>query len=408
MDVGLAATTFRRDVRVVSLISCAHFFSHFYQLVLPPLFPLLKEEFGVSYTALGIVTTLFFVASGCAQAAAGFLVDRFGARAVLLGGLTVLSASIIAAGFAHDYWVLLPVAAAAGLGNSVFHPADYAILNASVYPTRLGRAFGVHGIMGSIGWAAAPPAVIMLAASVGWRSALVALGVAGLAMVVFLAFQADAMIDHRRPAAAGQERPRLADDLRVLLVAPIILIFAFFVLSSMALIGVQNFVQPALMALQHISLSAATGSLTAFLLAMAAGTLIGGYLADHTQRRDVVLAGGLVVSGLCLVGIAVENLPIVIVEAALVVAGIALGSVGPSRDMVIRQAAAIGSAGKVYGFVYSGLDLGAAVGPPIFGALIDHGAPRLIFAAIALLLLLSIATVTGLPRRPVAPAPVAE
>jgi predicted MFS family arabinose efflux permease len=216
------------------------------------------------------------------------------------------------------------------------------------------------------------------------------------------------MTDHRRPAATGEERPRLADDLRVLLAAPILLIFAFFVLSSMALIGVQSFSQPALMAIQHISLNAATGSLTAFLLAMAVGTLAGGYLADHTHRRDLVLAGGLLLSGVCLLGIAIENLPLVLVESGLVVSGVALGSVGPSRDMVIRQAAAIGSAGKVYGFVYSGLDLGAAVGPPIFGALLDHGAPRLIFAAIAILLMLSIATVMPLRRGQVAAAPVAE
>src|SRR5258708_6359064 len=305
MDAALAAGSLRKDVRVVGLISSAHFFSHFYQLVLPPLFPLLKEEFGVSYAALGALTGLFFIASGCAQAPAGFLVDRFGARAVLLSGLALLSGCIALGGFAQTYWILIPIALAAGLGNSVFHPSDYAILNASIYPTRLGRAFGVHGIMGSIGWAAAPPTVIALAALLGWRSALVAVGVAGLAMTAFLATQRDAMADHRRPTGAGRPASRLTDDLRLFVAPPIVLIFAFFVLSSMALIGVQNFVPPALMEVQHLPLGLATSSLTAFLLATAVGTLFGGYLADHTSRRDVVRESGVRVSGVVLLPVAI-------------------------------------------------------------------------------------------------------
>ncbi|HEX9464597.1 MAG TPA: MFS transporter [Alphaproteobacteria bacterium] len=408
MDAALAAGSLRKDVRVVGLISSAHFFSHFYQLVLPPLFPLLKEEFGVSYAALGALTGLFFIASGCAQAPAGFLVDRFGARAVLLSGLALLSGCIALGGFAQTYWILIPIALAAGLGNSVFHPSDYAILNASIYPTRLGRAFGVHGIMGSIGWAAAPPTVIALAALLGWRSALVAVGVAGLAMTAFLATQRDAMADHRRPTGAGRPASRLTDDLRLFVAPPIVLIFAFFVLSSMALIGVQNFVPPALMEVQHLPLGLATSSLTAFLLATAVGTLFGGYLADHTRRRDVVLASGLLLSGVFLLAVAIDDLPAGLIMAALVASGIALGSVGPSRDMVIREAAAIGSAGKVYGFVYSGLDLGAAVAPPLFGWLMDSGAPRLIFVAVAAMMVLSIATVTQLRRAPPAAAAVPE
>jgi len=407
MEAVLPAAALRRDLRVMSLIGGAHFFSHFYQLVLPPLFPLLKEEFGVSYAALGVVSAVLFIASGLAQAPAGFLVDRFGARAVLLGGLGLCSGAIALTGAAHSYWVLLPIAVAAGLGNAVFHPADYAILNASIHPTRVGRAFGVHGITGNIGWAAAPPAAVMLAAVFGWHAAVTMLGAAGLAMTLFLASQRGAIVDHRKPAA-HLPPTRLVDDMKLFLAAPILLIFAFFVLSSMALIGVQNFSPPALMALQGVPLSFATGALTAFLLAAAGGTFVGGFLADHTRRRDLVLAMGLLLSGLFFLVLVIGQLPSVVIMAAFIASGAALGSVGPSRDMVIREATPIGSAGKVYGFVYSGLDLGAAVTPPLFGWLMDRGEPRLIFVGVAVLSVLSIATVTRLRRAAPATPLVAE
>ena len=407
MEAALPAAALRRDLRVMSLIGGAHFFSHFYQLVLPPLFPLLKEEFGVSYAALGVVSGFLFIASGLAQAPAGFLVDRFGARAVLLGGLGLCSGAIALTGLAQSYWVLLPIAVAAGLGNAVFHPADYAILNASIHPTRVGRAFGVHGITGNIGWAAAPPAAVLLAALFGWHAAMMLLGGAGLVMTLFLATQGDAIVDHRKPAA-HLPPTRLIDDIKLFLALPILLIFAFFLLSSMALIGVQNFAPPALMALQQVPLSFATGALTAFLLAAAGGTFVGGFLADHTRWRDLVLAMGLLLSGLFFLVLVVGELPNALIMAAFVASGAALGSVGPSRDMVIREATPVGSAGKVYGFVYSGLDLGAAVTPPIFGWLMDRGEPRLIFVGVAALSVLSIATVTQLRRAVPAAAPAAE
>ena len=404
MDAAaVAGTGVRRDLRVMSLIGGAHFFSHFYQLVLPPLFPLLKEEFGVSYAALGVVSALLFVASGAAQAPAGFLVDRLGARKVLLGGLGLCSGAIALMAVAQSYWMLLPLAVASGLGNAVFHPADYAILNASIHPTRVGRAFGLHGITGNVGWAAAPPAAVMLTTLFGWHVALLLLGAAGLAMTVYLASQAEVMTDHRK-ATADLPPTRLVDDVRLFVARPILMIFAFFVLSSMALVGVQNFVPPALMSLDGVPLSFAAGALTAFLLAAAGGTFIGGFVADRTRRRDLVLALGLLFSGVFFLVLVIGQLPAVLIMAALVASGAALGSVGPSRDMVIREATPVGSAGKVYGFVYSGLDLGAAVTPPIFGWLMDRGEPRLIFIGVALLMVASIATVTQLRRASSSPA----
>ncbi|MGH7385445.1 MAG: MFS transporter, partial [Candidatus Rokuibacteriota bacterium] len=180
---------FRRDVRVIGLIAAAHFFSHFFQLALPPLFPLLKVVFGVPYVALGLAMSVFYGASGVGQTLSGFLVDRAGAHRVLLGGMALFSASVALAGLVPSYWLLLPVAMLAGLGNSVFHPADYSILNSSVDPRRIGRGYSVHSISGSLGWAVAPTVVVGLTAHFGWRAALLTVGGLGLTVVVVLATQ---------------------------------------------------------------------------------------------------------------------------------------------------------------------------------------------------------------------------
>ena len=176
MSDPTAPSSLRRDVHVIGLIAVAHFFSHFFQLTLPPLFPLLKTVFGVPYVALGLAMSVFYGASGIGQTLSGFLVDRIGAARVLLGGMALFASSVALAGLVPSYWMLLPVALLAGLGNSVFHPADYSILNASVDPRRIGRGYSVHSISGNLGWAVAPTVVVGLTASSGWRAALVTVG----------------------------------------------------------------------------------------------------------------------------------------------------------------------------------------------------------------------------------------
>jgi MFS family permease len=79
----------------------------------------------------------------------------------------------------------------------------------------------------------------------------------------------------------------------------------------------------------------------------------------------------------------------------------AVGTTGPSRDMLVRAAAPPGAAGKVFGFVYSGLDFGGSLAPAAFGWLVDHGQPRAVFGLIALLLVLTIGTVLQVRRRSV-------
>ena len=394
-DRSLAAPGFRNDVRVIGLIASAHFFSHFFQLTLPPLFPLLKEVWGVPYVALGLAMSVFYGASGVGQPLSGFLVDRVGAHRVLLGGMALFSASIALAGLVPAYWLLLPVAFLAGLGNSVFHPADYSILNASVDPRRIGRGYSVHAISGNLGWAVAPSVVVGLTAHFGWRVALVTVGAAGLAVVSVLATQLRAFTGG---PATERARSSTGREVRLLLTAPILSAFAYFALIATALIGLQTFGVTTLMRISDTPLALATGALTAFLVGGASGILAGGLLADRTQRHDVVAVAGLVTAAGFMMLLATGAVAPALLPVILGVTGFCHGATGPSRDMLVRSATPPGASGKVFGFVYSGLDLGSCLTPLAFGWLLDHGDPRLLLVAVGILMLCTIATVVQVRR----------
>ena len=394
-DRSVAAPGFRNDVRVIGLIASAHFFSHFFQLTLPPLFPLLKEVWGVPYVALGLAMSVFYGASGVGQPLSGFLVDRVGAHRVLLGGMALFSASIALAGLVPAYWLLLPVAFLAGLGNSVFHPADYSILNASVDPRRIGRGYSVHAISGNLGWAVAPSVVVGLTAHFGWRVALVTVGAAGLAVVSVLAIQLRAFAGG---PATERARSSTGREVRLLLTAPILSAFAYFALIATALIGLQTFGVTTLMRIYDTPLALATGALTAFLVGGASGILAGGLLADRTRRHDVVAVAGLVTAAGFMMLLATGAVAPALLPVILGVTGFCHGATGPSRDMLVRSATPPGASGKVFGFVYSGLDLGSCLTPLAFGWLLDHGDPRLLLVAVGLLMLCTIATVVQVRR----------
>jgi MFS family permease len=379
----------------------AHFFSHFFQLTLPPLFPLLKSVFGVPYVALGLAMSVFYGASGIGQTLSGFLVDRIGAHRVLLSGMALFASAIALAGFVPSYWMLLPVALLAGLGNSVFHPADYSILNASVDPRRIGRGYSVHSISGNLGWAAAPTVVFGLTAHFGWRAALVTVGSLGLAMVVLLATQRAAFVQSRYDTRGTGA----VAEVRLLLSAPILSAFAYFAFIATALIGVQTFGVTGLMRIYDTPLALATGALTAFLLGSAAGILAGGFLADRTRRHDIVAVGGLVIAAGFMMLLATGALAPSLLPVILALTGFCHGATGPSRDMLVRAATPPGASGKVFGFVYSGLDLGSCVTPLAFGWLLDHGDPRMLFVAVAILMLMTIGTVVQVRRSAQQPAP---
>jgi MFS family permease len=384
----------------MTLVGAAHFSSHFFQLALPPLFPLLRHDFGVSYTQLGLLMGLFYAASGLGQTVSGFLVDHLGARRVLPAGMALLASAMALAGAAAGYGMLALAAILGGLGNSVFHPADYSIFNAAISPPRLGRAYAVHGVCGNLGWAIAPAVVVGLAGPLGWRGSLITVGVAGVAAAVVLSTQGTTLSDRREPALLGTATsPGLFASVKLLLAPSILTAFAFFALIATSFVGIQTFSVSAMVKIFEAPLGVATGALTAFLLGSAAGILAGGALADHTRRHDMVAASGLAAGAALGLVIASAAPSLALLPAVMALMGFCLGAIGPSRDLLVRAATPPGASGKVYGFVYSGLDLGSCLTPLLFGWFLDRGEPRMVFVISAAFMLMTIATAVQIRRR---------
>jgi len=394
----LVAAGQKRDVKVISLIGLAHSFSHFYQLVPPTLFPFLHAEFDVSYTNLAALMTLFYVASGLSQTPAGFLVDRVGARAVLFGGLALVAGSVGLMATVTWFWLFAPLAVLAGIGNSVFHPADYSILTASVSPQRIGRAYGAHTLGGNLGWAVPPLAMLSLALLVGWRWALVVASGAGFVALAILLANRHLLRDDRRPQPVEVPVSAARPALDTLLSAPILMCFGYFVMLAMALVAIQNFLPSLLTTTQAMLKETAGAVLTGFLLGSSLGIAFGAVLADRSQKHGRIVAVGLTSAAALFIMVGSFNLPVVALFAVITSAGILSGITTPSRDMLVRGATPKGAAGKVFGFVYSGLDAGSAIGPLVVGILLDHGKPQLVYWLIALVLLAAIFSAVNLGR----------
>ena len=386
----------QRDARVIGVVGAAHFTSHFFQLVLPPLFPLMRESLGLSFTELGLLMAVFFTASGISQVVAGFAVDRFGSHVVLPTGVALLAGGIMLIGLAPHYWLMLAFAGLAGAGNSVFHPADYAILTGRVSQGRRARGYSVHAVTGTLGWAAAPATVLALATFFGWRSALVILGLAGLVAAALIVLDRD---DFTLPASRhkGAKQADGAGIAQVLLSTPILLALLFFVLLTLALGTMQGYLPVMLPRVQSVALAFATVAATVYLVANAAGSLAGGFLADATGHHSRIMGGCLALGILMVLAIGFVPLP---VAALLVLAagnGFCIGLTLPSRDMLVQAAAPPGATGKVFGFVYSGLDIGALTVPLVVGVLLDHHYDRapFVFAAVAMALTIVVAALVG-------------
>jgi MFS transporter, FSR family, fosmidomycin resistance protein len=399
--MATAALPLEHHLRVIGIVGAAHGGSHYFHLVLPPLFPLLKEAFGVGYAELGFLMSVFFAASGLCQTPVGFLVDRIGAARVLATGLALLGAGAVLASLAPCYLALLPAAIVMGLGNSVFHPADYAILGHHVAQRRMARAFSVHTVGGTLGWAIAPVLVAGIASATSWRTALLVSGGIGLALAA-LVLANRAVLEtpaHREPAhlTAGAA---LAGHLRVFRSAPILLCFAFFALQATSFIALQGFMPLSLHQLFELDMVAATATVTAFMIGSAAGTMAGGVMADRSGRHQRIIVAGLALAAFTLFLIGRVELPTPALLAAVAVAGALAGLTTPSRDMLVRAAAPPGASGKVFGFVYSGLDLGATLTPTVMGSLLDAGHPRAVFVLVPLVMAASILTASWIPSRP--------
>jgi MFS transporter, FSR family, fosmidomycin resistance protein len=397
MDATVTLPAPRQDARVLGLISTGHFMSHFYSLTLPPLFPFLKDAFDVSYTELGVMMALMSGATAVSQVPIGFLVDRLGARLVLTAGLIIIALGFGLVGLAPSFAVVLVLVTLAAIGNSVFHPADYAILNSSITPARMGRAFSIHTFAGHLGSAAAPATMILLSAAFGWRVALVAVGIFGLLVMAALATQWNSLHDDAVPkkkkndAAAAEDTQ--TSGFKLLFSKPILLFFLFFGTLSFTSTGMQAFSVSALVTLHDMPVAMASAALTAFLLCSAGGILLGGEISDRTTRHELIAAVAFILTAILAVIVAWVNLPLLPLIAAMVIMGLGQGVVRPVRDMLLRAAAPSGSVGKVFGFVSAGIAAGSAVAPIPFGWLLDTGRPEWVFYLIAIFMLIALFTV---------------
>ncbi len=388
------AGSLRHDATVISLVGFAHGTSHFFHFMIPPLFPWLMAEFGLSFTQVGLAMTVFFVTSGVGQALAGFVVDRFGALRVLTGGILLLSASGLVLASAQSFGMLLGAAMVAGLGNSVFHPADFTLLNRRVSTPRLGHAFSVHGLSGNLGWAAAPVLMVAVAGTWGWRASGIAASIVGVCALAFLLANRRMLAD--APLAVVEGKQAKGGTFGFLGVPVVWMCFVFFFFTVMAFGILQNFAVPIFERDYGVTLALATSGLTAYLLGAAAGTGTGGFFASqgNSQERNVAIA--LSVAALCAVALATGAAPAWGIIVLMGIMGFGAGFSGPSRDMLVRRAATstFGQAafGRIYGFVYSGIDVGLACAPLAFGPLMDAGRYAHVLWGVAALQTLAIAT----------------
>ena len=397
---GVIGSTRAPHIRVVGAVSAAHFISHYYIIALAPLLPFVRDEYQVTYTQIGLAFAAFNIVTAVFQTPAGFLVDRLGARVLLILGLAIGASSFVLVGLIDSFWIMVALFAIAGIGNTVYHPADYALLSQHVPSDRIGQAFSVHTFAGMLGSAVAPASLLMMQSVWGWRGAFVGAGILGFAVAFFLLLLRDGSI---AIAKAGTRAASNSSDAgwRLLLSAPILLNLAFFILLAMMSSGLYNYSVVALGALYGTPVTTANAALTGNLLLSAAGVLVGGLLVTRTKRHGLLATLGLSAMALSVVLVALVDLSSLALIVAMSLAGLFSGVIMPSRDMIVREVTPPGSFGKVFGFVTTGFNIGGIVSPLIFGAVMDHGSPRMVFLLVAAFSLLGIVTVATRPLRAV-------
>jgi MFS transporter, FSR family, fosmidomycin resistance protein len=390
-----------QDGRVIGLIGIAHFTSHFYMLLLPPLFASIRAEYGVGYAELGLAISVFNIVSAVLQTPAGFLVDRIGAPYVLIAGLIVGAGGVTLAASLPSYWALVAGFAIAGLANTVYHPADYAILSRRIAGSRVGQAFSIHSCCGMLGSAAAPTAMLFLAEHWGWRAGLIAAALLAVGTAAVLIAQTQYLVDDRPKPADARSAARAGGNSQwnLLFSRPILRNLMFFVLLAVSGGGMTSFSVVALGELYATPLTVANLALSAFLLMNAIGILLGGAIADRTVHHNRVAALGFAGSGVVVLGIALTGFGTIALIALMGFAGLLNGIIVPSRDMMVRAVTPEGAFGKVFGFVSTGFNLGGIVAPLIFGWLMDQQQPRAVFLLVVACIILSLVTVSTAPRR---------
>jgi MFS family permease len=383
------------SLRTLLAISTAHWVSHFHLFVLPMLFPFLREQLGVGYIELGFALTVFAVVSGLTQAPMGYLGDRIGARKILLIGLTVGGFALIMLGIHLSYAWLIASAVLLGLANSVYHPADYAILSAHMDEARMGRAFSIHTFAGFLGGAVAPAIVAALVATTGGHGALIVAGAVGPAVALLLL-----VVGIPDASAADRTIDGMTTPQQNIVTPAIIVLTIFFMLLSLSNAGIGNFGVVALMSGYGSSFSTANVALTAFLGSSAAGVLAGGFLADHTQRHGQVAAACFALNAAVVLVIAIVALPPLPLIVAMATAGFLGGVIAPSRDMLVRNAAPPGAAGRAFGIVSTGFNIGGIISPLLFGWIMDQDMPHWVFGASVVFMALTVLLALVTDRNP--------
>jgi FSR family fosmidomycin resistance protein-like MFS transporter len=392
------AANFRRDAGLIGLVGLAHMVSHFSQLLLPPLFPWLKDAFNVSYTQLGFLMTLFFVVSCGVQATAGFLVDRLGPRPILFGGIALLAVAAFGFALSPSYWVMALFSVVAGVGNGVFHPVNYTLLNRKISAPRLGHAYSVHGITGSLGWALAPALLVPLAIAFSWRVALMGAGVMALAVLGVLLLNRERLALEGLGGKPGTASAPGEGNLDFLRIPAVWMCSGFFFLSGVVLSVVQAFAPEAARQLHGVPVALAAMCLTVFMVCSAGGMVVGGFLASDPARCERVVGMGFAVAASMALLIALTSVPALAVPALFGVMGFASGIASPSRDLLVKKSTPENSTGRVYGVVYGGLDIGQALSPLFFGALMDQQQYRGVWLGVVCLQVMLIATAFNVRR----------
>jgi MFS family permease len=385
------------DIRVISSVSAAHFVSHYQYLVLPPLFAFVRADYGVSYTELGLALTVFNGVSAVLQTPAGFLVDRFNARLVLIAGLLIQAVALAAIGLVNSFWVLVAMYALIGLGNTVYHPADYSLLSRHISAQRVSYSYSVHTFSGLLGGAAAPGVTLFLQSLFGWRGAFLGAAILAFAVAAFLLSQREPAAEPPRPKM--QANATADTGWRLLLTTPILINFVFFMMLSVSSFGLTNYSVVALGALYGTPPVIANAGLTGSLLLGAIGVLVGGWIAGRTTRHGLTAALLLAVTASATLLIGNVDLGALLLIVVMSLSGFCTGMIMPSRDMLVRAVTPPGAFGKVFGFVTNGFNIAGIVAPLIFGAIMDHGSPRLVFFLIAAGSLAAILTVASVPKR---------
>ena len=380
----LSGSPLRKDVTVIGLVGLAHSVSHFSQLLLAPLFPWLKAEFAVSYTQLGFLLTIFFVVSCAVQALSGFLVDRYGPRPILFAGLALLGVAALGYAASYSYAMLAAFSVVAGVGNGVFHPVDYTLLNRKIGKSRLGHAYSVHGITGSLGWALAPALLVPITLASSWRVALVCASAFAFVVLALLWLRRRELTLERLPAAAPGSAAALEGSFDFLKIPAVWMCFGFFFFYAGALSIVQSFAPESARQLHAVPANLAAMCLTIYMVCSAGGMVLGGFLASRPERAERVVGVAFGLAAMVALSVGFASVPAETVPVMFGLMGFVSGMAGPSRDLLVKRSAPDNATGRVYGVVYAGLDIGQAVVPLFVGGLMDHHAYRSVWLALAI------------------------